>query len=128
MLYTSEPVTITFTKEVFNFENKFTGTLRLGYLGTTPNTVSIFDKYKNSIPVSGEVDYSITDSSATISFTYTTENLTQSSSQNTENPLIFALTHHLDVLVNPIKEDMNVQIQSEFYRVILNCLAISYLD
>ena len=72
MLYTSAPVTISFTKDVLNFENSFTGTLRLGYLGTTPDKVGIFDKYKNSIPTSGEVDYAVVGNSATISFTYTT--------------------------------------------------------
>ena len=109
VLYTSAPVTISFTKDVFNFENSFTGTFRLGYLGTTPDKVGIFDKYKNSIPVSGAVDYAVAGNSATISFTYNTESLDSSVSLNA-SPLIFALPHHLDSLVNPIKEDLVINV------------------
>ncbi len=56
ILYTNEPVTITFNPNVLNFRSAFTGTLRLAYLGTTPDNASIYDKYHEAVPISGAVN------------------------------------------------------------------------
>lgn len=59
ILYTSKPVTISFTGEVLSFEKPFNGTLRLGFLGYNVTNALIFDKYRDAIPYKASVDYSI---------------------------------------------------------------------
>ena len=115
-LYVSHSVKILRTPVQIRFQTHVKGNIRFAYIGKDQSKLPIYDKYKDAIPMSGQIKYTITGAQALIKFIYST--LSFSGAASTGNPLIFALTHHLDVLVNPTKEDL------QFYTIKGNITAI----
>ncbi len=79
----------------------FTGTYRLAYIGKTPASASIYDKYKQNIPVAGDIGYNfLKQSKADVVFTYTVKDMTTGDDASS-GALMFALPHHMDSLKSP---------------------------
>ncbi len=95
---------LSFSTNTIKFENTFNGKIRLAVL-KDKSTASIYDQYKDTIPTSGAIDYSFTGDTATVTFDYTTESLTDAPANG--DALMFALPHHVDVLQQPTYENID---------------------
>ena len=103
MLYTASPVTISTTGNEITFSEQFTGYMRLACLGAnSADKQSVYDEYKDVIPLSGDIDYSFAGDEATLTFSYKTASLGDMEEADGEL-LMFALPHHMDILQSPSK-------------------------
>ena len=116
-LYISHSVKILRTTVQIRFQTHVNGYIRFAYIGKDQSKLLIYDQYRDAIPTAGQIQYAFTGAQGLIKFIYETVSLSGAASGG-GSPLIFALIHHLDVLINPTKEDV------QFYTIKGNITAI----
>jgi endo-1,3(4)-beta-glucanase len=86
------PLTFSWNSGAMIATTTYTGILRVACLVQTQDE-SALDTYSTGLPIASKVSYTVSGNSATIQFSWITE--------TNDDPLIVALPHHMDVLVNP---------------------------
>jgi len=103
VVFTSAPVNMGWNKNMLQAASPFDGWVRLAHVfDGSSEMLAVLVQYKDTIPVSGTVDYGMTGtSSSEMVFTWQVEG-------TPENLLMMALPHHMDILQSPKQANINI--------------------